>query len=229
MSEEREEIEKRTEKHKGINSAMNNFLKRTRRLIPGNRAGIHVLAVGNNLITEEKNIDEHLAKYWGNIFKDPQLPSDRLEKLSEWIRELGPQTRLPPDAPPLIAGNMTAALKGCGRSAPGPDGIPYEAYRNYLPAKGILHDVLGHMMENKSVNSIPPDFNYSRMTCLPKKPSGHDAELGDYYSPENTRPLSIVNTDNRLLAAALKFSLHDYLENWISEAQQGFLTGRSML
>eukprot|EP00969_Alexandrium_andersonii_P144294 6381431-Alexandrium_andersonii.AAC.1 len=40
--------------------------------------------------------------------------------------------------------------------------------------------------------------------------------------------LSIVGTDNRILASATKFCLHDFLEKWVSRAQQGFLNGRSM-
>eukprot|EP00969_Alexandrium_andersonii_P100785 4445849-Alexandrium_andersonii.AAC.1 len=63
------------------------------------------------------------------------------------------------------------------------------------------------------------------MIFLPKKASGSVPSLGDYYLPENTRPLSIVGTDNRILASAVKFCLHDYLEKWVSQAQQGFLNG----
>ena len=64
--------------------------------------------------------------------------------------------------------------------------------------------------------------------CLPKKVAGTHPTLGDYFTPENTRPLSIVNTDNRILAAATKYALHDYLEKWVSIYQKGFLNGRSM-
>ena len=63
---------------------------------------------------------------------------------------------------------------------------------------------------------------------MPKKPSGHTAAGELYFLPEAARPLSIVNTDNRLMAAALKVALHDWMEKWISHHQQGFLTGRSM-
>eukprot|EP00969_Alexandrium_andersonii_P077915 3436569-Alexandrium_andersonii.AAC.1 len=57
------------------------------------------------------------------------------------------------------------------------------------------------------------------MIFLPKKASGTLDSVGDYYLPENTRPLSIVGTDNRLLASAVKFCLHDFLEAWVSGAQ----------
>ena len=40
------------------------FLKRMERLSPGNRAGIHVLQVDGELITDEKAIEEALRKHW---------------------------------------------------------------------------------------------------------------------------------------------------------------------
>ena len=39
---------------------------------------------------------------------------------------------------------------------------------------------------------------------LPKKIAGVDPLLGDYYTAADTRPLVIVNTDNRLLASAMR-------------------------
>eukprot|EP00969_Alexandrium_andersonii_P123719 5467271-Alexandrium_andersonii.AAC.1 len=63
------------------------------------------------------------------------------------------------------------------------------------------------------------------MIFLPKKASGMVPNLGDYYLLENARPLSIVGTDNRIPASAIKFCLHDFLEHWVSKAQQGFLNG----
>eukprot|EP00969_Alexandrium_andersonii_P338246 14948513-Alexandrium_andersonii.AAC.1 len=74
---------------------------------------------------------------------------------------------------------------------------------------------------------LPGDFNHSIMIFLPKKASGSVPNLGDDYLPENTRPLSIVGAGNRIRASAIKFCLHDFLEKWVSKAQQGFLNGRS--
>ena len=44
-----------------------------------------------------------------------------------------------------------------------------------------------------------------------------------------TRPISIVNTDNRLIANVYRFRLEPILDNIISPQQQGFLPGRSMI
>ena len=85
----------------------------------------------------------------------------------------------------------------------------------------ILKEVAEHMLDEGEVH-LPEGFNHSRLVFLPKKPAGRHVEMGEYYLPEQTRPLSIVGTDNRILASAVKFMLHDYLERWVSKAQKGF-------
>ena len=50
-----------------------------------------------------------------------------------------------------------------------------------------------------------------------------------YYRGEDTRPLNVVNTDNRLIANAVRLHVEPLLEQWVSPMQQGFLKGRSLL
>ena len=65
------------------------------------------------------------------------------------------------------------------------------------------------------------DFNLGLMCCLPKKPAGTHETLGEYFGPEDTRPLAIVNTDNRLIASAYRLAWEPMLEKWISRYQMG--------
>ena len=123
---------------------------------------------------------------------------------------------------------MDRAIHYAGNSAPGPDGIPYSAYRHSDLARIAPKGGATYVVTDATGDLIPEDLNHSRLICLPKKPTGTLADDTCYYSPEATRPLSIVNTDNRLIAAAVKINLHDTWESWISPAQQGFLNGRSM-
>ena len=66
------------------------------------------------------------------------------------------------------------------------------------------------------------------MVFLPKKASG-EVNGVEYYLPADTRPLSIVNTDNRVLASAVRLAIEPALDAVVSEAQQGFLPGRSLI
>lgn len=47
--------------------------------------------------------------------------------------------------------------------------------------------------------------------------------------PGDVRPLSVVNTDNRLLLVAVRLRVDPLLATAIFPAQRGFLPGRSML
>eukprot|EP00959_Pyramimonas_sp_CCMP1952_P405164 8491780-Pyramimonas_sp.AAC.1 len=67
------------------------------------------------------------------------------------------------------------------------------------------------------------------MCCLPKQAS-HTTETGDQvHEAANTRPLSITNTDNRLIANAFRIRWEPILGPTITEDQRGFIQGRSML
>ena len=58
-------------------------------------------------------------------------------------------------------------------------------------------------------------YNSSLLVCLPKKPSGQTDTGDDFYDPESTRPLALVNTDNRLVAAAAKRRWERILQDFV--------------
>ena len=72
-------------------------------------------------------------------------------------------------------------------------------------------------------------FNLGNMVFLPKKIAGSDPLFGDYYTAADVRPLVLVNTDNRLIASAMRIHLEPIFNTCISHHQRGFLKGRSML
>ena len=72
-------------------------------------------------------------------------------------------------------------------------------------------------------------FNAGILCLLPKKPAGVCPELGEFFDPSDTRPLCIVNAENRLLANAVRYKAEPTMANFIRKHQKGFLPGRSML
>eukprot|EP00972_Heterocapsa_arctica_P025927 3816056-Heterocapsa_arctica.AAC.1 len=79
------------------------------------------------------------------------------------------------------------------------------------------------------VSPLPDDFNWSFLCCLPKKPAGETEQGKAYYIPSTTRPLSLVNTDNRLLCCAYRLLMEPMIGNLISHLQNGFISGRKIL
>ena len=67
------------------------------------------------------------------------------------------------------------------------------------------------------------------LACIPKKVDEHHPQHGAVYTAEGTRPLSIVDTANRILASACRYRWEPTLAAWVSPEQRGFLPGRSIL
>jgi hypothetical protein len=92
--------------------------------------------------------------------------------------------------------------------------------------RGSIDGIASPLDTHGSINGH--SFNLGNMIFLPKKIAGVDPLLGEYYTPSDVRQLMIVNTDNRLVANAMRKQWEPKFDSWISNAQQGFLPGRSM-
>jgi hypothetical protein len=105
-------------------------------------------------------------------------------------------------------------------------------------AVDVLHKALGELSAEHGRESLlsafPVDdagntaFNEATMVFIPKK-LDREFQGVRYNEPGEVRPLSIVNTDNRLMANAVRLRAEPLLAKAISPAQRGFLPGRSML
>jgi hypothetical protein len=74
-----------------------------------------------------------------------------------------------------------------------------------------------------------PRFNHGLLCCLPKSPSHTRADGTPLYDASDTRPLSIVDCTNRVIANAFRLRREPHYAPYITQAQQGFLPGRSLL
>ena len=162
----------------------------------------------------------------------------------------GPHRRARPHRTPLPSHerhwcirktDIERAIRHSGNSAPGPDGVPFQAWRALGPlGASILFDVaqcFGHSQGNDELPGAffdealdhPHNYNESILVCLPKKSSSTTPDGVNAYVPANTRPLNIVNADNRIVASAARNRWEEHLAKWILPRQQGFLPGRSIL
>jgi hypothetical protein len=191
-------------------------------------------------LTERAQIDAELSKYWQTVFTKKELKDEEVKAIQNWLdggvlSEAG-QLNVPPQEDMDSTALARKALLRTNNSAAGPDGVPYAAYRRTADISSIvLGDALQDMYYGggaKTINGedyLPEEFNYATMVCLPKKAAGVHPQYGDFYTPENTRPLSIVNTDNRISAIAGQIQIEKAAKSWVSDMQQGFIKGRSMV
>ena len=224
------------------------ILTKLKRLVPGTTACLAaVQSPEGEIITEPKEMAELLRRHWASVFSRKGIHE---AKLCEWLSEefgafeditlvhLGLPDRA---SPRWIARrqDIAKAISLAASSAPGPDGIPYEAWKTLGDlAIDILNDA-GHVLEDGDArhqmievdgdeNRDSHEFNFSNMFCIPKKPSGKTDHGEAFYAPAATRPLSVVNTDNRIIANSRRLRWEVIFNEWVSEMQKGFLPGRSM-
>ena len=181
----------------------------------------------NQVTTDPAEMAKILNEHWGAKFSRREIARHRIQS---WLVGVPP---LPPASDPkwlVDKEHIKQAIAIAKESAPGPDGIPYKAWKKLGDtAVEVLHDVAIFMKRSDSVQFLPKDFNQVFLCCLPKKVSGKCSVHGDFYDPQNTRPLSLVNTDNRLIANALRLVIEPLANQWVSKMQRGFLHGRSLL
>ena len=89
--------------------------------------------------------------------------------------------------------DIKRAIELAGKSAPGPDGIPFAVLKSIRDILApILYDTVQGMISGSEV--LYDKFTVAFLICLPKS----DAEV---LETSGTRPLSIVDAVNRILAS----------------------------
>ncbi|GFT37154.1 transposon TX1 uncharacterized 149 kDa protein, partial [Nephila pilipes] len=123
----------------------------------------------------------------------------------------------PPDLPSIVdvlsPEAVSSCLHGCENSAPGPDLLTYQHWREADPKGIILSRIFNICLKLKD---IPQVWKLSNCILLPKK--------GDPSALENWRPISLSNTVYKLFSKCLTRKLQDWCEmnNIISRCQKGF-------
>jgi len=104
------------------------------------------------------------------------------------------------------------------RKAPGPDGLPYEWYRTYLP---FLSPALLELFNGILLGTAPPaSWSATTLTLLPK-PGREPSEI------RNWRPITLSNCDAKIFSRILANRLATILPRLLHPDQSGFVRGRS--
>ena len=137
-------------------------------------------------------------------------------------------TRLPPTSTlemdnPITTADLLAALRTTSRGKrPGSDGLPYEFYQHFWPVLGNeLSLVLDEGLTAPSTPSLSASQRQGLITLLFKGGPASQRDCIDAY-----RPITLLNTDAKLLAKALALRWGPHLTKVIDVTQTGFLPGR---
>ena len=103
----------------------------------------------------------------------------------------------------------TAVKNGKRHKSPGPDGISHEFYKYmWETCNEDLLDVLNNMYIEGEAST---GQKHGHIVCLPK--------VNNPVSPEHYRPLTIINTDYKLLTRILAYRLRPWMEEVIHHNQ----------
>ena len=155
--------------------------------------------------------------YWAKQFlAQPTSDAAQSELLERHGRRWDVSELRPPDT-----ATYRTYLMHRGRSAPGPDGIPYPALLNSTVIEAIA-EVAGLYYQG-----ILPyrAMAYSSLVTPPKGQDDHD-NIEVIRTPENLRPLSGRNADAKAIAGGMALQMNPFLSRQAPPEQRGFIKRR---
>lgn len=140
-----------------------------------------------------------------DFFKPLNIPSINAELVNELESD-------------ITTAEITAAIKAMqsGKS-PGPDGFPTEFYKKFADQLSPL--LLSVFEESFSLGALPPTMRQAVISLLLKKDK-NPLNCSSY------RPISLLNTDAKILAKLQAHRLEAAVDFVISPDQTGFIKGR---
>ena len=209
---------------------------------PGAAGAIKAIQDGQGRIRDDTaGIAATLKEHWQETFKHKYIDEAKLE---DWLKaHVDEENKIQSDPTKweIRRHDVQRAIKFSGCSSPGPDGISYGHWKALgTTAVGAIHEALAELSGDNPDDilkkaykehglDVPHTFNLSHLVCIPKTPHTKTDTGMDVYLPSSTRPLSVVNTVNRLMASSARLRWEPRLAPWISECQRGFVRGRSLL
>lgn len=183
-------------------------------------SGIQCPSTGK-LLQSGGQIAQAVADFWGRIGLDPAIDAPAGEQVMGAVRAAN-LTMPPSDAdavgdPQVTAAEVQAALKHSQPGkAPGLDGLPVELYRRCM---GVCAPLLARLYTAMGTTGYAPrGFNDGVIVVFHK--------AGTRSDPANYRPITLLNTDYRVLAKLLAIRLRPVQGAVIEPEQTAFLPRR---
>lgn len=207
------------------NSQGDNFAKKLARLKPTGSASFSAVhdPEKDTFFTDGPNINRITKKHWGKVWEG--LPTN----ISTLRRVLGRFSRRMSGEGWEISDEIIEdiILKG-GSTSPGPDGVPFKAYKNcFRLSFGIFKDLIGDLTGDNKYD-IPDNFIQCLLYFLPKKFDYLSEEGMQVYGPGSLRPISVAPVAVRILSNILRAVFTKKAMEFIAPGQAGFLPEGSL-
>ena len=181
------------------------------RSLPSCKKAITALKDTDDRITDNPaRINTLLANFWKNKWVHTATRnSDTLFRIYNKVIKCAPTE--------ITEAFVHTVIAKTNDSAVGPDDIPFEVYRATADiAAPVILSCIHSLMDG---DPPPPTFNGGLLYVLPKKPT---------LLVEDTRPLVVNNTDNRIISTAIRESITPSVDTILSSDQHGFRSNMSV-
>lgn len=179
-----------------------------------------VMLENDEVVTDQQQINDAFQRYYKDLYSSNNACNSNL--LSDFFRGLHIPTLSLNEVSdldaPIQQQEILAAIKSLqSRKSPGPDGLPNEFYSAFADK---LTPILATLYtDSLNRGALPESLNQACITLLPKKDK-NPLECGSY------RPISLLNSDYKILAKVLAGRLEKVLPNIVSHDQTGFVKNR---
>ncbi len=197
-----------------------NALKELKFKLPSTRTKIEALRVGPEKTPSNKpaEIGPLIQEHYGRIWKSAEVGENRQESLDYYLKDYDRRID-PKDVLEIDIGLVENAIRMAPATSPGPDGIPFSAFKANIALAGpIILDVCRFLGIKRDEMTIGR-FNFANLYLLPKK---------DTLEVDDTRPISVNNAGNRLVARVLFLAVAGASQKLIGDYQKMFLPTRQM-
>ena len=169
-------------------------------------------------ICEEPLIEAKIKTFYKDLYETvpDNIVVDNDANLFRNVPQVSPEesARMSED---LTLDELTRTLKTCADSAPGPDGIPYSFLKHFWNDFGPVLLNSWHFSIRSS--ELPPSHKISFLRLIPK--AGKDTRV-----ISNLRPITLSNTDHKLITKTYASKLTNVVADYISEEQTAYIPGR---
>ena len=166
------------------------------------------------LFTDAENMSIIAKRYWKTVWKRAKGGRKRAKHAKAYLDE-GRLPKVSLEIPSVD--RIIDIILETNDSSPGPDGIPFIVYR-LLAAQ--IAPIFERLIKFLADGNLPgAEFNSALLFLLPKK---------ETLLPEHTRPISVTNSDNRILGKIMVATLAPHLSRYdvLWPAQKGSVAGR---
>ena len=191
-----------------------NFCKSAKRTLPHGKQSLNFLNTEDGKRVEDAaGMANMLKEHWEPVWNRPNPQQAVIDRYLESYNKLIDGEKVAPLSLALVVGVIAKRRD----SSTGPDGIPFSTYRSLTDIVApLLLELIRHLSDDQKPNR---SFNFTNLFFFPKDSSNTVNRL---------RPISVSNTDNRLVANIVREAILPAIVAILAKSQRAFVPGGSI-